>query len=302
MIELRNVTRTYPRSGAAVNEVSFRLAKGEFAFLTGPSGSGKTTILRLIHMQLAPTEGEVRVTRYSSRTIKRRDIPDLRRRVGYVFQEFRLLDRLTAAENVAFALEVTGTPRKQIGPKVQRLLGRVGLAAKARSRPTELSGGEKQRVAIARALATDPLILLADEPTGNLDERAAQGVFDLFRAINGLGMAVLMATHDADLLRRHSDVRVLELENGRLVYDSGNASRPEGPDAAPPARDETDSGLAPRRGSDSGLAPLRGSDSGLAPRRDHDSGLAPRRDSDSGLAPGAGSDSSAAAPGGEREA
>ncbi len=232
MIELREVTRTYPRSGAAVERVSFHIRKGEFAFLTGPSGSGKTTILRLIHMQVRPTEGEVRVTRYSSRTIKRRQIPDLRRRVGFVFQEFRLLERLTAAENIGFALQVTGTPKKKIGPKVQRLLSQVGLAAKARSRPTELSGGEKQRVGVARALATDPLVLLADEPTGNLDERAAAGIFELFRTINGMGMAVLMATHDADLLRRHPDVRVLELEHGRLVYDSGAADRPRSAAAA----------------------------------------------------------------------
>ena len=223
MIRLREASKHYPRSGAAVHGVSFHLRKGEFAFLTGPSGSGKTTVLRLIHMQTEPSEGEVRVSRFSSDSIKRRQIPDLRRRVGFVFQEFRLLDRLTAAENVAFALEVTGTPRKQIGPKVQRLLSQVGLAAKARSLPAELSGGEKQRVAIARALATDPLVLLADEPTGNLDERASDGIFALLRHINQLGMAVLMATHDAELLRKHPEIRVLELENGRLVYDSAAA-------------------------------------------------------------------------------
>ena len=220
MIRFRGVSKHYPRSGAALEGVDFHLGKGEFAFLTGPSGAGKTTVLRLIHLQTTPTEGEVRVSRYSSKTIRRRQIPDLRRRVGFVFQDFRLLERLTASENVAFALQVTGTPKAKIAPKVQRLLGQVGLAAKSRSLPSELSGGERQRVVIARAVATDPLVLLADEPTGNLDPRAADGVFELFRTINGLGMAVLMATHDAGLIRRHPGVRILELEHGRLVYDS----------------------------------------------------------------------------------
>lgn len=222
MIRLVDVTKRYPRSGAAVERVAFHIRKGEFAFLTGPSGSGKTTVLRLIHMQTRPTEGEVRVSRYSSRTIRRRKLPDLRRRVGFVFQEFRLLERLTASENIAFVLEVIGTPRRQIGPKAQRLLSQVGLAAKARSLPAELSGGQRQRVGIARALATDPLVLLADEPTGNLDERAAASILELLRRINRLGMAVVIATHDANLLRRHPEIRVLELENGSLVYDSKN--------------------------------------------------------------------------------
>jgi len=227
MIRFRDVTKRYPRTGEAVSDVTFRLRKGEFAFLTGPSGAGKTTILRLVHMQTLPTEGQVRVSRFSSDTISRRDLPELRRRVGFVFQDFRLLDHLTAAENVAFALEAVGTPGRRIDDKVQKLLGHVGLAAKARSRPAELSGGERQRVAVARALATDPLVLLADEPTGNLDERAASGVFDLLRRINDLGMAVLFATHDASLIRAHPDVRVMELEHGSLVYDSGASGTEE---------------------------------------------------------------------------
>lgn len=220
MIRFRNVTKNYPRSGAALEDVSFHLRKGEFAFVTGASGAGKTTLLRLVHFQTLPSDGDVRVSRYSSSKIKRREIPDLRRRVGFVFQDFRLLERLTAAENVAFALEVTRTPKSQIPSKVQRLLGQVGLASKARSLPSELSGGQRQRVVIARALATDPLILLADEPTGNLDPRAADSVFELFSTINLLGMAVLMATHDARLIGEHASTRVLELEHGRLVFDS----------------------------------------------------------------------------------
>ncbi len=220
MIRFRNVTKRYPRTGAAIENVTFHVRKGEFAFLTGHSGAGKTTVLHLAHFQTVPTEGQVQVSRYNSARIKRRQIPDLRRRVGYVFQDFKLLDQLTAWENVAFALHVTGTPRKEVDARVQRLLSQVGLASKARSLPEELSGGERQRVVTARALATDPLVLLADEPTGNLDPRAADGVFQLFRTINRLGMSVLMATHDADLIRRNAEIRVLELEHGRLVYDS----------------------------------------------------------------------------------
>jgi cell division transport system ATP-binding protein len=236
MIRFRNVTKQYPRTGAAVENITFHIRKGEFVFLTGHSGAGKTTLLQLIHFQTLPTVGQVQVSRYNSGRIKRRQIPDLRRRVGYVFQDFKLLGRLTAAENVAFALEVTGTPRREIDNKVQRLMSQVGLAAKARSRPEELSGGERQRVVIARGLATDPLILLADEPTGNLDPRAADGVFQLFRTINRLGMSVLMATHDSDLIRRHPEVRVLELEHGKLVFDSaGDDSETGSSEPLPPA-------------------------------------------------------------------
>ncbi len=220
MIWLRNVSKVYGPSGAALREVSFRLRKGEFAFLTGPSGAGKSTVLELIHFRTRPTDGEVQVSRFNSRRVRRRDIPELRRRVGYVFQDFKLLERLTAAENVAFALEVIGTPKREIGERVQRLLSQVGLAARARSRPSELSGGERQRVAVARALATEPRILLADEPTGNLDDDAGRGVFELFLTLNRLGTAVLMATHDADFVQRQPKIRRLELEDGRLVRDS----------------------------------------------------------------------------------
>ncbi len=220
MVQLRSVTKTFSGSDAAVRDISFRLRKGEFAFLTGPSGAGKTTVLKLIHMLHRPTSGEVRVSRYSSSRIRRRDLPQLRRRVGYIFQDFRLLETLTAEENVAFALQVTGTTRSKIGPRVQRLLGDVGLTSRAKALPRELSGGEQQRVAIARALATEPLVLLADEPTGNLDERATAGVFSLFQDINASGTSILMATHDSELIRRHRDMRVIELEAGHLVFDS----------------------------------------------------------------------------------
>jgi cell division transport system ATP-binding protein len=223
MIQLTRVTKEYPRTGVAVDDVSLHIAKGEFAFLTGPSGSGKSTLLKLVYMDERPTRGEVRVSGVNSQGISRGDIARLRRRLGIVFQDFRLLDDRTAQANVAFALEVTGAPRDAIPAKVSRLLMQVGLAAKATAYPRELSGGEQQRVAIARALVNDPFILIADEPTGNLDDRATRGVFQLLREINAAGTAVLMATHDIDLIRR-SDYRVLEMHHGRLVADSMDAA------------------------------------------------------------------------------
>ena len=219
MIRFSHVSKEYPRMGLALNDVSFRVNKGEYAFLTGPSGAGKSTILKLILMEERATSGEVRVGGTAASEMRRRDVAMLRRKLGVVFQDFRLLEDRTAEENVAFALEVTGSPRDAIAPKVSRLLTQVGLAAKGTSYPRELSGGEQQRVAIARALVHDPTLLIADEPTGNLDERATRGIFQLLRDINASGTAVLMATHDLDLVRR-SSYRVIELNRGQLVYDS----------------------------------------------------------------------------------
>jgi cell division transport system ATP-binding protein len=228
VIHLDNVTKEYPRSGPALQNVSFHVRKGEFVFITGHSGSGKTTALKLAHMSERPTSGEVRVSGYSSHHTSEREVWKVRRRVGFVVQDSRPLPGRTAIENVAFALEVTGTSGGAVRTKAQRLLSQVGLAARAEAMVHELSGGEQQRVAVARALVSDPVVLLADEPTGNLDERASRGIMELFRDINAMGMAVLMATHDLELIRRHPSIRVLEFDQGHLVYDSTTTRRGNG--------------------------------------------------------------------------
>ena len=222
MIRLTDFAKEYPRSGVALAHASFEVKKGEFVYLTGPSGSGKTTILRLLYMDDKPTKGEVWVNGVSSNTATGREISRLRRRLGIVFQDFRLLEDRSAEANVRFALEVTGAPKATIRAKVARVLTQVGLSSKATNFPRELSGGEQQRVAIARALINDPFVLIADEPTGNLDERATRSVFQLLRDINASGTAVIMATHDLDLVRR-SNYRTIELNHGRVVFDSAES-------------------------------------------------------------------------------
>jgi cell division transport system ATP-binding protein len=224
ILRLLDVTKDYPRSGVALRDVSFELNKGEFIFLAGHSGSGKTTLLKLISMTERPTKGEVRVSGFSSMSVKAREIPKLRRRLGIVFQDFRLLPDRTTEQNVAFALEVTGAPQASIGPKVARLLTQVGLASKSTAYPSELSGGEQQRVAIARALVNDPFVLLADEPTGNLDEKATHAIYLLLREINASGTAVVMATHDVSLIER-TGMRFLVLERGALTFDGTDVAR-----------------------------------------------------------------------------
>lgn len=219
MIRFTHVSKSYPRTGTAVDDVSLHINKGEFVFFTGPSGAGKTTLLKMVYMEERPTSGEVRVSGTSSTTAKDREVAKIRRKLGIVFQDFRLLDNRTAEQNVAFALEVTGAPQALIGAKVQRALTQVGLAGKGTAYPRELSGGEQQRVAIARALVNDPFVLIADEPTGNLDDRATRGIFQLLREINAGGTAVMMATHNLELIRRQ-EFRTIEMNRGAVVFDS----------------------------------------------------------------------------------
>ncbi|MGE0440819.1 MAG: cell division ATP-binding protein FtsE [Gemmatimonadales bacterium] len=220
MIRFNHVSKLYPNGVAGLIDVSFHIPKGQFVFLTGHSGAGKSSVLALIFAEQKPSEGEVRISGYQISKLTSKEIPRLRRRLGIVFQDFRLLEYRTVEENVAFALEVTGARRETIPNRVMRALTQVGLASKARAYPKELSGGEQQRVAIARALVNDPHILVADEPTGNLDERATRGVFQLLREINAGGTVVVMATHNMELVR-DTGFRTIELKGGRLVYDSG---------------------------------------------------------------------------------
>lgn len=218
MIRFQKVFKAYGKS-LALKDITLQVHKGEFVFLTGHSGAGKSTILRMIYVDQLPTSGEVRISGYRTDTLSHRDIAKLRRRLGIVFQDFRLLADRTTEENVAFALEVTGCRRSVIGPKVSRVLTQVGLVQKAQQYPHELSGGEQQRVAIARALVNDPFVILADEPTGNLDERATRGIFQLLRDINANGTAVVMATHNLELVRQ-THYRSVELQDGVVVFDS----------------------------------------------------------------------------------
>ncbi len=223
MIRFTRVTKTYPRTGTAVQDVSLTVNKGEFVLLTGASGAGKTSLLKMVYLEERPTSGEVRVAGTSSVTATARDVAKLRRKLGIVFQDFRLLDNRTVEQNVSFALEVIGAPTGVIGGKVNRVLTQVGLASKGRAFPRELSGGEQQRVAIARALVNDPFALIADEPTGNLDDRATRGIFQLLREINASGTAIIMATHNLELIRRQ-EYRTIEMARGQIVYDSAEST------------------------------------------------------------------------------
>lgn len=227
MIRLHDVAKEYTQSRVALSHVTFQVKRGEFVFLIGPSGSGKTTILKLLYMEEKPTHGDVWVSGVHANTARRKEISQLRRKLGIVFQDFRLLEDRTAEQNVAFALEVTGARKDEIAQRVTRVLNQVGLAAKATQMPRQLSGGEQQRVAIARALVNDPHFLLADEPTGNLDERATRGVFQLLREINAAGTSVIMATHDLEIVRKADDARTIELNHGRVVFDSADTPPPE---------------------------------------------------------------------------
>jgi cell division transport system ATP-binding protein len=223
VITFSSVYKAYAKGTGGLRDVSLQVKKGEFIFLTGHSGAGKSTMLKLMYAEQRPTNGTVTVAGFDISALTSGDIPRLRRKLGCVFQDFRLLEDRTAHENVAFALEVTGAPADTIPSKVMRVLTQVGLAAKAGAYPRELSGGEQQRVAIARALVNDPPVLLADEPTGNLDERATRGVFQLLRDINAGGTCVVMATHDLDLVKS-ATYRSVELRGGEVVFDSADGA------------------------------------------------------------------------------
>ncbi len=218
MIRFENVTKTYKADTVALKDLSIDIDKGEFVFLVGPSGSGKTTFIRLMLREESPDSGNIWVAGREIGHLNHWRVPYLRRNIGCVFQDFRLLPNKTVFENVAFALEVIGRPKHVIATQVPQVLDLVGLAKKSGNLPSELSGGEQQRVAVARAFVNRPLVLLADEPTGNLDPATSQGIMKLLDRINRTGTTVVIATHDAamvDQMRR----RVMELDRGILVRD-----------------------------------------------------------------------------------
>lgn len=219
MIRFDDVTKLYPgQTKPALDDVSLEIEKGEFVFLVGTSGSGKSTFLRLILREEKSTDGRIHVLGKDLARLSQWKIPTLRRQIGTVFQDFRLLPSKTVAENVAFALEVIGRPQHQIAKVVPEVLELVGLAGKEHRKPDELSGGEQQRVAIARAFVNKPLLLIADEPTGNLDPNTSVGIMKLLDRINRTGTTVIMATHDAAIVDQMRK-RVIELEGGHLVRD-----------------------------------------------------------------------------------
>ncbi len=218
MIEFTDVVKSYSVGNRALKGVSMQIEDGEFAFLVGPSGSGKSTIIKLITGELKPTSGTVHVNGYSLERIRKREIPYLRRTVGIVFQDFRLIQNKTVYENVAFVMRAIGAQEKEIRERVPYVLNLVGLDTKSRRHPGELSGGEQQRLAIARALVNNPATIIADEPTGNLDPARALEIMSLLMEINNLGTTMLVVTHAKDLVERFHK-RVIAIDDGLIIGD-----------------------------------------------------------------------------------
>jgi len=218
VLVLHDVTKAYPNGKLALRDVDLVIPKGDFVFLVGPSGAGKSTLIKLLIRDEVATRGEVVLDGQDLARLPRRQVPRMRRKIGIIFQDFKLLPSKSVWENVAFALEVTGYPRRHIRPAVDRVLAIVGLTAQARQTPAQLSGGEQQRTAIARALVHDPRLIIADEPTGNLDPLISWEILQLLLRINELGVTVLMATHNAEVVTALRK-RVVALEEGRVIRD-----------------------------------------------------------------------------------
>ncbi len=216
MIQAFHVYKQYDRESSALSDITVEVGKGEFCFLTGPSGAGKTTFLKLVFREELPTQGQILVGGRNVTAIPDGQIPELRRSIGVVFQDFKLLKRKTILENVAFVLRILAVPGKEQKRRAFAALKAVGLHHKMHAYPLQLSGGEQQRVAIARALINEPMLLLADEPTGNLDPDMAQEIMALFQEVNSLGTTVLVATHDREMIQRMGK-RVIGLDKGRIV-------------------------------------------------------------------------------------
>lgn len=219
MIEFKNVSKVYDNGSTALDNVCITVNDGEFVLICGHSGAGKSTLFKLLTHEVTPDTGAVIVDEFDVTKMKRSKIPKLRRKLGVVFQDFRLLPNKSVAENIAFALEVIEEKPKVIKEKVAHVLELVGLSDKANDLPEDLSGGEQQRVAIARAIVNRPSVLIADEPTGNLDPNTSKGIVDLFKHINNLGTTVIMVTHNMDIVT-YLNKRVIELKDGRVLSDN----------------------------------------------------------------------------------
>lgn len=218
MLKLNNVAMVYPTGNRALDNINFHIKRGEFVFVVGSSGSGKSTLIKLLLKELSPTEGTVTVMNHDLSTVARKGMPYIRRQIGTVFQDFRLLKNRTVYENVEFAMQVVEAPAKKIKQRVPELLAMVGLGNKANSYPKELSGGEQQRVALARALANEPSLLLADEPTGNLDPANSNEIMNLLERINERGTTVVVVTHNREIVNAMHK-RVITLQHGILMKD-----------------------------------------------------------------------------------
>ena len=222
LIRLKNVTKQYKNGVTAIQDLSLSIKKGSFTFIIGGSGSGKSTLIKMLYREERPTSGQILVGGLDVAKIRNRKIYKIRRKLGVVFQDFKLLPKLTVYENVAFALEIFGLPKSEIYNKVVKVLELVGLKNKAKQYPTQLSGGEQQRVAIARAIVNGPKILICDEPTGNLDEKTSMEIMNVLEAINKLGTTIIMVTHDTEIVDKMKK-RVIELDSGRILreYEEG---------------------------------------------------------------------------------
>lgn len=221
LVQFYNVSKIYPNGVKALDDVSLKIDRGEFLFLMGPSGAGKSSFVKMLFREEMPTRGQIFIASRSIVRMKRSEVPKLRRNIGIVFQDFKLLENKTVAENIAFAMEVVGAPYRQIKKRVSQVIKQVGLEGYENAFPGQLSGGEQQRVGIARALANEPLLLIADEPTGNLDIDTSMEIMELLYDINRKGTTVIMATHARELVKA-AHKRVVTLEKGQITSDTQN--------------------------------------------------------------------------------
>ena len=238
MIEFRNVSKVYNNGTEALHNINLKVEKGEFVFIVGSSGAGKSTFLKLITCEERPNEGQVLIDGQDISHIRKGKIPYVRRKMGLVFQDFRLIDHMTVYDNVAFAMRVVGASPKAIKKRVPYILGLVGLQHKAKHYPTEMSGGERQRVGLARALVNNPSMIIADEPTGNIDPALSYEIVDLLRAINERGTTVLMVTHEHSLVK-HFHKRIIQIHSGEIVADTAAISKEQQAAAQAVATQET---------------------------------------------------------------